>query len=72
MNGLTRGRTIAIGIAALFGIPVCAGLAVGYFVGFWDGLVVTVVAIAVIAFIAQRWWEKQVRQHENKDTEDNK
>ena len=70
MNSLTRGQTIALGIAALFGIPVCAGLVVGYFVGFWAGLVVTVVAITVIAFIAQRWWEKQARQQENKDTED--
>jgi Flp pilus assembly protein TadB len=67
MNNLTRGQIILIGVAALFGIPICIGFAVGYVAGFWTGVVATVVAIAVIAFIAQRWWEKKVRQNKGKD-----
>jgi Flp pilus assembly protein TadB len=60
VGNLTRGQTIAIGIMALFGIPLCAGLAVGYFAGFWAGVLVAVVVIAAVATIALRWSAKQV------------
>lgn len=67
MGNLSRSQAIAIGVAALFGIPICIGLVVGHFEGFWAGVFVTVVAIAVIAFIAQRWWSKQQKQNGGKD-----
>jgi len=69
VRNLSHGQTIAVGVMALFGIPLCLGLVVGGFVGFWAGLVVTVVLIAVIAFIAQRWWETRARQQEKHDKE---
>jgi len=67
MNNLTRGQTIAIGIAALFGIPVCAGLAVGYFADFWAGVLVAIVTIAVVATIALRWSAKQIKQQDKRE-----
>lgn len=67
MNNLTRGQIIFIGVAALFGIPICIGFAVGYLAGLWAGVLVTVVAIAVIAFIAQRWWQRRQKQNRDKD-----
>ena len=66
MNNLTRGQTIFIGVAALFGVPICIGLVVGHFAGFWIGLLSTVIAIAVIAAIAQRWWQRQQKQNKDK------
>lgn len=59
MRNLTPRQTIAVGVAALFGIPICAGIAIGYVLGFWVGLLVTVVSIAGIAFIAMRWWQRR-------------
>jgi len=67
MANLKPSQTIAIGVACLFGIPICIGLVVGRLVGFWAGVVTTVVAIAIIAYIAQRWWQKQRKQNEDKD-----
>lgn len=67
MINLKQRQIIAIGVACLFGIPICIGLVVGHFVGFWVGVVATVVAIAVIAYIAQRWWQKQQKQNGDKD-----
>jgi len=66
MANLKPSQTIAIGVACLFGIPICIGLVVGHFVGFWVGVVTTIVAIAFIAYIAQRWWQRQVRQNKGK------
>lgn len=65
MNNLTRGQTILIGVAALFGIPICIGFAVGYLVGFWPGVLVAVLAIAIIAPIALKW--RQKRQNKGRD-----
>lgn len=59
MNNPSQRQMIVIGIGALFGIPICIGLVVGYFAGFWAGVIATVGAIAVIAYIAQWWWRKQ-------------
>jgi len=67
MANLKPSQTIAIGVACLFGIPICIGLVVGYFAGFWIGVVTTVVTIGVIAYIAQRWWQKQRKQNGDKD-----
>lgn len=72
MNNLSQRQIIAIGVVCLFGIPICLGLVVGHFAGFWVGALVTVVTIGVIAHIAQRWWQKQVRQKEGKDTKEDK
>ena len=71
MNKLTTKQLITIGVACLFGIPICIGLVVGHFAGFWVGVIATVFTIAFIAFIAQRWWQKRARQNEGKD-DDNK
>lgn len=67
MNNLTQRQIILIGIVCLFGIPICIGIAVGHFAGFWFGVIATVCLIALIAFIAQRWWQKQARQKQDKD-----
>ena len=64
MNNLTRGQVIAIGIAALFGVPICIGIAIGYVLGFWVGVLVTVVAIATVAFIALRWWQRKAERED--------
>ena len=36
-TNLTYGQIIAIGVAFLFGLPICVGLAVGHFFGLWFG-----------------------------------
>lgn len=67
MNNLTRGQMIFIGVAGLFGIPVCIGFVVGYKAGFWGGVLATVLSIAIIASIALRWSRKRVRQNKEDD-----
>jgi len=71
MANLKPSQTITIGVACLFGIPICIGIVVGHFAGFWVGVVTTIVAIAFIAYIAQRWWQKQQNKGK-KDDEDRK
>jgi len=62
MKNPTQRQMVAIGVACLFGIPICAGIAVGHFAGFWAGVIVAVLTIVIIATIAQRWWNKQAGQ----------
>lgn len=65
MRNLTPGQTIALGLMCLFGIPICAGLAIGYFAGsIFAGVIVAVVAIMLVATIALRWWERRARQQD--------
>jgi len=67
MRNLTHGQTIVVGIAALFGIPVCVGLVVGHFLDVWAGVLVAVVIIAAVATIALRWSGKQAERRDKED-----
>ena len=67
MNNLTQRQTIALGIVFLFGIPICIGIVVGHFTNFLAGLGITVLAIIIIAYITQRWWNKKASKNKEED-----
>ena len=64
MNGtnLTHIQIIVIGVAILFGLPICIGLAIGYFFGFWFGVASAGLVLLLIAYLAQRWMKKISKQ----------
>ena len=61
-TNLTYGQIIAIGVAFLFGLPICVGLAVGHFFDIWFGVVSGVAVLLVIAYIGQRWMKRTGKQ----------
>jgi hypothetical protein len=65
-TNLTTGQIIAIGVAALFGLPICIGLVVGHFFGFWLGVASGGLVLLFIAYLAQRWMKRMGKQ-EKKD-----
>ncbi len=66
MHNLSYQQIIVIGVACLFGIPICVGLVIGHFMGFWSGLATFALVIFIIALVAQRWWQKQNKGKDNK------
>jgi Na+/H+ antiporter NhaC len=61
-TNLTYGQMIAIGVAILFGVPICLGIVAGYFLGFWLGVIVGGLALLLIAYLAQRWLKRTDEQ----------
>ena len=55
MNNLTTRQIIAIGAAIIFGLPICVGLVVGHFLGFWFGVALGGLVLLFIAWLAKRW-----------------
>jgi len=64
MNGtnLTQTQIIVVGVAVLFGLPICVGLVVGHFFGFWLGVIAAGLVLLLIAYLAQRWMKKISKQ----------
>ncbi|MBV6343578.1 hypothetical protein [Candidatus Magnetobacterium casense] len=54
-------QLLPIGIAIIFGPPTIAGLVVGHFHGVWAGVVVGVVALAVVLLVAYYWVMKHTK-----------
>ena len=54
MNNLSYRQIVAIGIAAVVGLPVCVGLVVGHFLDFWFGVVAGVLVLLFLMWLAQR------------------
>jgi hypothetical protein len=63
---LTHTQIIAIGSAIVFGLPLCAGLVVGHFFGFWLGVAFGGLVLLFIGYLAQRW----VKRANKKERED--
>ena len=61
-TNLTHGQIIVIGAAIVFGLPICVGLAVGYFFGFVLGVGSGALVLLFIAYIAQRWMKRIGKQ----------
>lgn len=61
-TNLTHTQIIVIGVAALFGLPICVGLVVGHFFGFWPGVVSAGLVLLLIAYVAQRWTKRMGKQ----------
>jgi len=64
VNGtnLTHIQIIVIGVAILFGLPICVGLAIGYFFGFGFGIASGGLVLLLIAYLASRWMKKVSKQ----------
>jgi len=55
---LTNKQIIAIGALVAFGLPICTGLAVGYFFGFWLGVASAGIVMVSIALLTHRYIRK--------------
>jgi uncharacterized membrane protein len=64
-------QIIVIGVAIIFGLPICVGLAVGHFFGFWLGVASSGLVVLVVLFMAHRRIIKLAQQQETQlDTKD--
>ena len=61
-TNMTQTQIIVIGAAIVFGLSICVGLAVGYFLGFWFGVASGGLVLLFIAYIAQRWMKRMGKQ----------
>lgn len=61
-TNLTHAQIIAIGVAILFGLPICVGLVVWHFLGFWLGVTSGGLVLLLIAYLAQRWQKRISKQ----------
>jgi uncharacterized membrane-anchored protein YhcB (DUF1043 family) len=59
---LSTGQMIAIGGAITFGLPICIGLVVGHFLGFWLGVASSGLVLGFIGYLAQRWAKRTSKQ----------
>jgi Na+/H+ antiporter NhaC len=57
-TNLTTGQIITIGVTIVFGLPLCVGLVVGHFLGFWFGVASGGLVLLFIAYLAQRWMKR--------------
>ena len=61
-TNLTHAQIMVIGTVIVFGLPICVGLAIGYFFGFWFGVASAGLVLLFIAYLAQRWMKKITKQ----------
>jgi len=68
IRNLTTGQMIAIGVAILFGLPICVGLVAWHFLGLWLGFTSAGLVLLLIAYLAQRW-QKRISNEGKEDKE---
>ncbi len=56
-----------IGVAIIFGPPIITGVMVGRFHGFWSGVGVGIVALAIVLAIAYYWVMRHTKARQDKD-----
>jgi hypothetical protein len=61
---LTHSQVIAIGSAIVFGLPICVGLVVRHFFGFWLGVAAAGLVLLFIGYLAQRWVKRANKKGE--------
>jgi hypothetical protein len=63
-TNLTHTQIIAIGSAIVFGLPICAGLVVRHFFGFWLGVAAGGLVLLFIGYVAQRWVKRASKKED--------